>query len=284
MSRVRCRVRLIALTILAVGLANALPSPGTSMALNRALPSNSALRGGAGAPVSVRRRWSPPLVATIGMASILWGYDQGVLAAALLSIVPEYKLEKRPELQGMVAAASTVGTMIGSSSVGPIADLFGRKIALLCAGITYLTGALIGGRSKTLTAVVLGRLFSGMGIGISSVGSAMYAAECAPASSRGKILTVPQMLGSTGFTFAYIRSVVAMFRGEGHHAILSSTAPGAAVLIMLALAAPETPRWLLANGRIKDAKMSVLMLRNQGCASPSAPRHSAVSPRILMFF
>ena len=113
----------IAMLLGALSAVHALPSPGGPHSLasrgHASKPDGvSNLRGGGVLDPVPHRRWSPPLVVTIGLASTLWGYDQGVITGALLTIVPEYKLETRPDLQGMVAAAATVGTMIGSSTVG----------------------------------------------------------------------------------------------------------------------------------------------------------------------
>ena len=92
----------------------------------------------------------------------------------------------------------------------------------------------------------------------------VYAAECAPAESRGRILTIPQLGAVIGVSVAYLRCVVALLQGRGHHAMLGSTAPAAAALLEMLCAAPESPRWLLQHGRIKEAKAAVLALRRGG--------------------
>ncbi|KAJ1486040.1 hypothetical protein T484DRAFT_1745820 [Baffinella frigidus] len=214
----------VAVLLCALSAAQALPSPGPQHLAARAPASKPAgvsdLRGGGVLDPPHRRGWSPPLVMTIGLSSILWGYDQGVVTGALLTIVPAYKLETRPDLQGMVAAAGTFGTMIGSSlahrgavnhadaSRAWALDFGDGHRDLRCRGTSpeprhCLLNPLT--RTRHSSAPPEPR--------VRAVPSAMYAAECAPASSRGKILTVPQMCGCIGFTLAYIRSIYACFVG-----------------------------------------------------------------------
>ena len=236
--------------------ASALPAPALSKA-------PSALRSGRPSPAAAapRRPWSPPLAVTVGTASVLWGYDTAIIAGALLSIVPQYGLDKRPGLQGLIASAATVGGLAGSASAGRIADAFGRRAALLTGAVLFLTGSLLGARSRSLWEVVGGRLCSGVAIGISAVAVPIYAAECAPAASRGRHLTVPQFAAAAGFSLAYARCIAALLAGEDHHAMLGSTAPAAAALIATLLASAESPRWLLQRGHRTRARDALLALR-----------------------
>ncbi|KAJ1480118.1 hypothetical protein T484DRAFT_1811697 [Baffinella frigidus] len=91
-----------------------------TFSLASALPTHpvpGTLRGGGGVPPApTARRWSPPLAMTVGATSLLWGYDTAVISGALLSIVPAYGLDDRPAMQGMIAAAATVGGLAGSTS------------------------------------------------------------------------------------------------------------------------------------------------------------------------
>lgn len=72
--------------------------------------------------------------------SLLLGYDTGVIAGALLLIIPEYSLEDRPELVGLVVSSCAVGALVGTLLSGPAADAFGRRCQCVLACLLALLG------------------------------------------------------------------------------------------------------------------------------------------------
>src|SRR5215213_8118827 len=74
------------------------------------------------------------------LGGLLFGYDTGVIAGALLYINKD--LELTPTLQGVVVSSLLVGAMLGSIVAGPLADAIGRRKLVLIAAVTFIVGAI----------------------------------------------------------------------------------------------------------------------------------------------
>src|ERR1700729_1576504 len=70
------------------------------------------------------------------LGGILFGYDSGVIAGALLFIRKDMVLNA--QLQGMVVGGLLLGAMIGAFGTGQIADRFGSRKMLIGAGVMFI--------------------------------------------------------------------------------------------------------------------------------------------------
>ncbi|MGH4006931.1 MAG: MFS transporter, partial [Pseudonocardiaceae bacterium] len=140
-----------------------------------------------------RARVSTRRVYALGaLAALLFGYDNGIIGAALLFIPDELPLT--PLQAGAVVSAMVFGAMVGALGSGPAADRLGRQRVLLVAGVVFTVGALGAGLAPTVNGLVLFRFILGLAIGIASVMVPLYLAEMAPAADRGAVTSLNQFL------------------------------------------------------------------------------------------
>ena len=69
------------------------------------------------------------------LGGLLFGYDTGVIAGAILFINKD--LELSPFMSGLVVSSLLVGAMIGAAFAGPIADATGRRRLVLVAALIF---------------------------------------------------------------------------------------------------------------------------------------------------
>ena len=81
---------------------------------------------------------------------LLLGYDTGVIAGAILLIIPEFALEDKPGRVGLVVSSCVMGALVGTLIAGPTADAFGRRPPLIGAGILFILGGAAMGWSPSL--------------------------------------------------------------------------------------------------------------------------------------
>src|ERR1700742_3045098 len=95
-----------------------------------------------GSEESARRaRRNVVLTAAIaGLGGLLFGYDTGVIASALLFIKGDFALGSFA--QGLVVAAVPIGAVGGAAIAGPAADNYGRRLMILIAAAVFIVGAL----------------------------------------------------------------------------------------------------------------------------------------------
>src|SRR5271168_3703774 len=74
------------------------------------------------------------IVAALG--GLLFGFDTGVIAGAMLFIVPDFNLG--PAQQGLVVSAVTFGALFGALVGGTSSDIIGRRRTNIAAGLSFV--------------------------------------------------------------------------------------------------------------------------------------------------
>ncbi|NJC82545.1 sugar porter family MFS transporter [Planosporangium mesophilum] len=199
----------------------------------------------------------PALVATIG--GFLFGYDTGVISAALLYLAPAFHLSDT--LQQVVVAALLLGAIVGVLVAGPLVDRVGRRRVLMVAAAVFAAGALASAFTPNAAVLIAARVFLGGAIGTASLVVPTYIAEMAPRSIRGRLVSLQQLMITVGIFVSYL--VGYAFAGSGGWRwMLGLAAVPAVVMLAGLLALAESPRWLLAHGRPGEAREIMLRSRS----------------------
>lgn len=223
------------------------------------------------------------LVAVIG--GLLFGYDTAVISGAEKGLQAFFRgasdFNYTDGLHGFTSSSALIGCIIGAFISGVLASSLGRKKTLFIAGILFFLSALgsyfpeflifqKGIPTKGLLIAFNGyRILGGVGVGLASALCPMYIAEVAPASKKGKLVSWNQFAIIFGQLVVYfvnyliIRShandpaVVEWTNSVGWRVMFLSEAVPAGLFALLILLVPETPRFLVLNGR-NDEAMKVL--------------------------
>ncbi|MGH3754373.1 MAG: MFS transporter, partial [Pseudonocardiaceae bacterium] len=207
----------------------------------------------------VRARVTTRRVYVLGaLAAVLFGYDNGIIGAALLFIPAELPLT--PLQVGAVVSATVFGAMVGALGSGPAADRLGRQRVLLAAGVVFTVGALGTGVAPTVNGLVLFRFILGLAIGIASVIVPLYLAEMAPAADRGVVTSLNQYMIIVGTALAAAVGYGLAFTGSWRWMLLLGVFP-AVVLMVGMVAMPDTPRSLVRRGQAEHARAVLVGLR-----------------------
>ncbi|CAK9271393.1 unnamed protein product [Sphagnum jensenii] len=190
--------------------------------------------------------------------SILLGYDIGVISGAVLFIKEDLAIK---EVQEEVLVGSlNIVSLVGALAAGRIADAVGRKWTMAVAALFFLLGAVVMGLAPNFPVLMVGRVLAGIGVGFALMIAPVYTAELAPASSRGSLVSLPEIFINFGILLGYIVS----FCLSGLPPYLSwrlMLGAGSVPAICLALSVllmPESPRWLVTQNRIQEAEHVLL--------------------------
>ena len=219
------------------------------------------------------------LVAVLG--GLLFGYDTAVISGAEKGLQAFFKgasdFTYTDALHGFTTSSALIGCVIGALVSGFLAARLGRKKSLFIAGILFFLSALGSycpeflifdkgvPTAGLLVAFNFYRILGGVGVGLASALCPMYIAEVSPASKRGKLVSWNQFAIIFGQLVVYfvnyliIRShvsdpaVVEWTNALGWRMMFVSEAVPAGLFTLLILLVPETPRYLVLNGRDEEA-------------------------------
>jgi sugar porter (SP) family MFS transporter len=210
------------------------------------------------APAFLTRVSTRRVYALGALAAVLFGYDNGIIGAALLFIPRDLPLT--PLQEGAVVSATVFGAMVGALGSGPAADRMGRQRVLLSAGVVFTIGALGAGAAASVGMLVTFRFILGLGIGIASVIVPLYLAEMAPARERGAVTSLNQYMIIVGTALSAALGYALAFAGSWRWMLLIGVFP-AVVLLVGMLAMPDTPRSLIRRGQLDQARAVLVGLR-----------------------
>ena len=204
-------------------------------------------------------------VSTFG--GLLFGYDTGVINGALAYMSRPDQLNLTPAVEGFVASGLLFGAAIGSFLGGRIADAQGRRRMLLVLAVIFFFAALGCAVSPTASILIACRFVLGLAVGGASVTVPAYLAEMSPADRRGRMVTQNELMIVTGQLLAFVlNAILGVTFGETGHIwryMLAIASLPAIVLWFGMLTMPESPRWLVLNGRISDALEVLKKIRSE---------------------
>jgi len=192
------------------------------------------------------------------VGGFLFGFDSSVVNGVVDAVQGQFDLSS--SLTGFAVASALLGCAVGAYGAGRIADRWGRIPAMLVGSVLFLASALGCGFAFGVWDLVFWRLVGGLGIGIASVIAPAYIAEISPRQMRGRLASLQQLAITVGI-FAALLSDALFANGAGGAAepfwfgleawrwmFLAGALP-AVVYGLIAIALPESPRFLVLKGR-----------------------------------
>ncbi len=208
---------------------------------------------------------SVTLVAAIG--GLIFGFDTAIVAGATRYMKEQFALDALQE--GWAVGVVLIGCMFGAGLAGPLSDRIGRRRFMRVSAVLFLVSAVGCALPRTMTEFVVFRFIGGLGIGSAAVLSPLYIAELAPARIRGALVSVNQLAIVTGILLAYFVNWI--FAGAGPDNWRWMYGMGAVpsiLFFLLLLGVPESPRWLVKNGREEEAR--AVLTRADGAEAAAA--------------
>jgi SP family arabinose:H+ symporter-like MFS transporter len=203
---------------------------------------------------------------TAAMGGIMFGYDLGVITGVIPFIQRQFLLSALS--LGWIVAIFELGAAAGTFVAGWLAERTGRKKALVLTALSFVVTTAGIAVSANVQELGAWRFFQGFGVGAVSVLSPLYIAEIAPASIRGKLVSVNQLSIIIGFILA---TVCCYYFGDPNHLEswrwMFGSAIAPAVLFFAGLFfIPESPRWLMSGGQLLKAKKVLQKIGNESYA------------------
>nr|GMD39777.1 polyol transporter 5-like [Ipomoea batatas] len=188
------------------------------------------------------------------MTSILLGYDTGVMSGASIYIKQDLKISD-VQVEFLIGTIN-IYSVVGSAVAGRTSDLIGRRYTIVVAGCVFFVGALLMGFATNYAFLMVGRFVAGIGVGYALMIAPVYTAEVAPESIRGFLTSFPEVFINFGVLLGFVAnySFAKLPLTLGWRLMLGIGVVPSALLALGVLAMPESPRWLVMQGKLGEAK------------------------------
>jgi sugar porter (SP) family MFS transporter len=217
------------------------------------------------------------VVAAIG--GILFGYDTAVISGTTEIVKNQFHLTDL--MEGWYVGCALIGSICGVLAAGTLSDYLGRKLTMLISAALFSISAIGCAVCGSFDSLVAYRIIGGIGIGIVSIVSPIYISEVSPAKIRGTLVSLYQLAVTVGFLLAYLMNWVIdsnidpslaasqdltlwerMMNTEAWRGMLGSETLPALLFFFIIFFIPESPKWLIVNGKTDKASKILAKIYN----------------------
>ena len=188
---------------------------------------------------------------TVVVGHLFDGFDISMIGYVLPGIAKEFKLA--PVAVGYLASSVFIGMLVGSVTIGMMADHVGRKRSLIFAvafyGATSLTAAFAWDERSLLVI----RVVEGFGLGAEVPLVFTYLSEFMPERRRG-VLLASSVFFWQGASFVAALAAIVIVPAFSWRGMFVAGAIPSFVLVALLTRLPESVRFLIATGRVREAE------------------------------
>jgi len=215
------------------------------------------------------------IAAAAALGGFLFGFDTAVINGAVDAIRGGFRLDAARI--GIAVSCALLGSAAGAWYAGSLADRLGRVRTMQVAALLLAVSALGSGLVSGMWDLILWRVIGGIGVGMASVIAPTYIAEVSPAQVRGRLGSLQQLAIVLGIFVALLSDawLASAAGGASGHLwfgleawrwmFLVAIVP-ALIYGALVLGVPESPRHLVARGRLPEARAvlrQVLAMRSE---------------------
>lgn len=225
---------------------------------------------------SQKRAVASALIVALG--GFIFGLDAALISGGIRSFTTEFGLTDLQ--QGAVVSAPGWGVLLALCFSGILCDKIGRKNTLLIIAALYLVSAISSVLAPSYETLFWARFIGGMAFTSLSV-AAMYIGEISPPHLRGKLVSILQLTIVVGLSAAFFISYgihaisqsgaewasnVGMDKGKWRWMLGAEILP-ALIWLLLLFTVPQSPRWLMVKGRIREASEALGRLTGNAYSS-----------------
>ncbi|KAJ1256353.1 hypothetical protein BS78_K045600 [Paspalum vaginatum] len=203
------------------------------------------------------------------MTTILMGYNLALMSGAELFMREDLGLTD--EQVEVLSGSMNLFMLVSILAAGWAADSIGRRGTVVVANAFLMAGALAMSLGGGYASLLAARFVTSVGVGLSVVVAPVYAAEIAPASSRGLLSSLVDFFITGGILLSYVSNyaLAGLPLRLGWRAMFALGVPPPLLLAAGVLAMPESPRWLAMRGR--DGEARAVLVR---CSDTPAEAHA----------
>lgn len=192
-----------------------------------------------------------------------FGFVLGYSSPAIpeLSRIADPRLRLSEDQATWFGSIVTIGAAAGGLLGGWMVEKIGRKLSLMFCSLPYVFGFTVIIAAQNVWMLHIGRVLTGVASGVTSLVVPLYISEMAHERVRGMLGSCVQLMVVIGIMGVYLAGLFLDWRWL---AICSSIPPTLLMVCMCFM--PETPRFLLSQGKRREAEEALRFLRG-----PDAP-------------
>ncbi|KAJ5966380.1 hypothetical protein N7481_013094 [Penicillium waksmanii] len=172
-------------------------------------------------------------------------------------------------LQGTVVAVYAIGGFLGTFSCIWLGDILGRRRMIMAASVVQILGATLNATAYSLTQLIVSRVIIGVGTGAILATIPLWQSEISPAHRRGAHVVTKGVFSGIGCALALFLEFGMSFKKGSITWRLPSAFPMFLSFVILGFmfCLPESPRWLLCQNRVLEAREILAALENASADS-----------------
>ncbi|KAL6831402.1 general substrate transporter [Trichoderma sp. SZMC 28015] len=190
---------------------------------------------------------------------ILFGLDTGNIGP--VTTMPAFRKtfgDFSPTIHGVIVSSVLISGAFTALVAGVLAHRFGQVRIFSIGAFVFGVGAAVQSSASSLAAFIVGRLIQGVGEGLFVSNVWVQVSEMSPTKVRGTMTALPQftiVIGVvSGFFICYGTSRLGSSTSLSWRIPLAITSALGFLLSGTYWFVPASPRWLLAKGRIEEAR------------------------------
>ena len=149
----------------------------------------------------------------------------------------------------IVILCTPLGAFLGTF----LMESLGRIKTLQLGVIPCVAGYILIASAQNLTMIFFGRVLAGFATALATSPATVYITEVARPELRGALMSFGPTLASFGMVLAYSMGAFLSWRIVAWISIIFAVFP----LFLIQCIVPESPVWLVAKGRIEEARKSL---------------------------
>ena len=189
----------------------------------------------------------------IAIGGFLFGYDIAMMSGTTAQLETLYNLNSFR--LGFTVSIAIIGTIIGTIIIGKPAEKYGRKKSLILLSGLFALSTLGSALAINWLMLLIFRFFTGILLGCITVVTPMFIAEISPAQKRGQLVLLNQFFVVTAIFLAFaVNYILAqVFEYSSWRWMIGVEFVPASLFFLLLNLIPESPRWLINQGRNDEA-------------------------------